>query len=29
MVNVVNRLAPGDTGTIDLSVEKQANFTPQ
>ena len=28
MVNVVNRLEPGDTGTIDLSIEKQANFTP-
>ena len=28
MLSAVSQLAPGDMGTIDLSVDKRANFTP-
>lgn len=28
MLSAVEQLAPGDAGTIDLSVDKRANFTP-
>ena len=28
LLSAVSQLAPGDTGTIDLSVDKRAHFSP-